>query len=232
MKTLCVVGSLVGLGVAALPASATTILNLDMSENSGDFVTFHFDNNDTGAYPDVPDVDFSVSHGQGASGGNPGYYQYITNTMTPTGTTSVGQPLYMHTYTRYNAFSYTPSVSGVINTITFSIDVKSNVDAKTLFDVFIGEAEYSAGKIAVAQSDGYSTITATYAASDFSPGVLSGTSALRFGFGYETLTTNTGAAQSFTADFDNFVVSINEVPEPATLGVLAAGLLLLKRRRR
>jgi hypothetical protein len=176
---------------------------------------------------------FSIS--QQSSGGNPAFYQQdmLSYTSTAGGQGVRGASL-------FNPSVYNPSLSGAINSISFSFDREYTGRSGGTPDPFFG--------LVVFQGSTYYETTASdtpfgtwmnlsgsaLTANDFSnvagPGGLhpdfSATGA-PLTFGYADGTGSGPATITLTTGVDNFDVTINNVPEPGTwaIGALATGLL-------
>lgn len=176
---------------------------------------------------------------QVTSGGNPGAFRRVAQTV------NAGSTVYIvHRFGNTTTTRYVPATQGAIGSVDFSIDYR-------IFDgVGQGQAFYLMAKqgnedfIAGGAVTGLSTAWQSYAINgvlptDFScitnPGLsvdFSATGApIRFGF--VTANSSTGAGYSITADYDNFFVRANPVPAPgAALALLGLGTLVTTRRRR
>lgn len=231
LREVLSIGSVVAVGLAT-SAHGATVLQLDMSQSDSNFHTFYFNNNDEGWINNVSGSLFMDFFTLGVNG-NPGDVALLSHHMEPADEDPINQLLYIRSYVNYNGYQYSPSVSGAISSITFSVDVYLDAPAQIFFNVDQAGTGFSAGNYDIDTVGQYVTVTGTFGPEDFPILNFSGSSPLKFGFGMQTLIENTGDIHVITGYFDNFVVSIETVPEPTALGMLAIGsLALLKYRRR
>jgi hypothetical protein len=182
------------------------------------------------------DAGGSASAAQSSGTGNPGNARRVTLTPSASGT--------IWGFSRYgntNATRYVPSTDGAIASIAFSFDA-SLVDGfgqgqSVAIALKQGQVTYAASFAITGAGGGWQTFSnATLVAANFSrldglagiPNFSAAGAPIRFGFA----SGNTALGTSYTtiADYDNFSVTIRQVPGPASILALA-GLVALRRRR-
>ena len=139
----------------------------------------------------------------------------------------------------FNSTSYTPSISGVIDTVDFKIDYRT-FDPFSDLSFFIqnGSGSGAISGFTTPNNDGdwHTLEVVGLTTADF-PGIdFSGASPLKFGFSfYSSAYVDPFGTDPVTyqVEVDNLLVTVNAVPEPSTSLILIAGVapLLLKRRR-
>ena len=178
----------------------------------------------------------SVSAGQVGSGGNPGSYRSVTNSVNPAGASAS----IVHGYHLSPLMTYSFLSSGAIASMDFSFD-----HSVAGFDVGVGLAIQQNGNVfyggyTIASGTPWHTLSASgLHSSDFvgpPGGVLDfSATALPIELGFLTATSNNpfGRGYSATIGIDNFSVNVTSVPEPATLavGLLCLGVGMARRRR-
>ena len=195
--------------------------------------------------PDFNENDVSIAlRAADPNDGNPGWrmmlsheHNVVRDSITGVPTNGNGQSFLQSVLVKED-FSYTPSVSGVINDISFSLDIK--------FDASMGPVQFSslgfviqdqfggnaAGFTSIAGSLGWQTITVSgLTQPDFVSRNLSGNIPLSFGFTFTSSGDTTfGAVNLPIMSVDNFRVSINAVPEPSA-SLLVGSILVFGSRR-
>lgn len=172
-------------------------------------------------------------------GGNPGFGRQVTNNLT------IGGEVYaMHRYGTTMATRYEPIVSGAITSVDFTIDSKWIAGIGGLgHGITIGAKQGTVVYRAGFDITGSTGLWETHAASGFTAASfvdLSGGSGtidfsatgapIRFGF----VVSNGAVNESYTnvVLYDNFRVTVHNVPAPAGAAVIGLGGLVACRRRR
>lgn len=226
---------LVSLSVAG---SAQAIGVLNDNFDSPSYNSFSFNGSDSLANPD--DLSFE-SFGASPTGGNPDAHGVVTHTHSVE-RDEFEEPLSsgdaeVQSFFTEQTTTYTPSISGAVESFTFSLDIRT-ID---FFDsVFFELSDLSGGSVAgggggffTINNDGeWNTYTITVEQSDVPSRDFSGTDPLSFGFGFTSFEDASFADVDYSLDVDNFVVTATLVPEPTSLAVLVGGIGLLARRRR
>lgn len=123
------------------------------------------------------------------------------------------------------SFTYTPSVSGTFNQISFSIDIKTDDPFTTVFfDVSDTNGGSSGGFTSITPNGDWQTVSVmNLDISDFGSRDFGGSLPLSLGFGFLSDifliddSPTSYAPEEFVMQADNFVVSISSnVPEPST----------------
>lgn len=193
-------------------------------------------NSSTLTNPD--DIGFLESPSTGnASGGNPGAWLQLTHNHDVERNLG-GAPLngngttFLQSFAQRQFFTYSPAVSGPIQDISFSLDINFPVTFGTigLNQVFfqVGSSSFvnAAGFTKITGGPGWQTITVTgLTNADFSAQDFTGPGNLSFGFGFTSSGDVTAGVQSRSIGVDNFVVSINAVPEPSSLLLVSSMLV-------
>lgn len=221
----------------SLRGQGTEVVNEDMSNAdppSAAFDTFFFSTDDS-------DGNLFVEATYDSSGGNPNDRLIIDHFHDPVPAPD-GNPFgyeiqSVHVYT---LFSYTPSVDGPIESISFTIDVEnSGPDMELFFTVSDSFGGSIAGFQTLPATAGFETLSVVdLTNAEFPSRDFAGSEPLFFGFGFISVSFNDGdddfEGEQFSVAFDNFRVSIQAIPEPAGAGfaVLLASLWPLHRRRR
>lgn len=188
----------------------------------------------------------TVQIGTGGSGsgvqvtgvGNPGKARRVTLSPNAGGT--------IWGFSRYGntlATRYVPSVDGAIASINFSFDARlvsgSGDGQAVMVALKQGQVIYGASYSVTGSSGGWATFAQTgLVASDFLrldglagvPNFSETGAPIRFGIASGNSAPN--ASYTTVADYDNFVVTIVQVPAPGAAGLLAAAAVLAARRRR
>lgn len=176
-----------------------------------------------------------------ASGGNPGTYRRITQTVT-------ANSGWFYAFSRYGtntATRYDPVTQGAINSVDFSIQAQtisvingqvpglamgikqgSLVYVQSAFQNIGGPAWNTFSSAALTPADFFCANGA--GTLDFS---ASG-AAIRFGFVTINASFSVGVETGGVTEYDNFNATVNQVPAPAGIALLGIGGLLAARRRR
>lgn len=173
------------------------------------------------------------------TGGNPGFARQLTTNVNASG----GVVYALSRYGTSVATRYEPAVSGAITSVDFTIDYRF-LSGDTVLGQSIGIGAKQ-GTVVYYAALGVTGITGAWgtqsslgltAASFISPAGgapidFSSTGApIRFGFVVGNSAPSTASVN--TAMYDNFSVTIHNVPAPASAAVLGLGGLLASRRRR
>ena len=190
----------------------------------------------------VPGWDYGTATGtQIATGGNPDFYREITNTVQSLPLVTI------HGFHIKLSAMYDPSVQGAIATIDYSED-------SLLISGFEGgEGQFAAPALVQGGMCYYASGWATpefywvhHSASDLTadsflrlalgppehPDFSASGSAMEFGFLRGNSTSEGASGYTCVGGIDNWSVTVNLVPDPATLSLLALGGLALLRRRK
>jgi hypothetical protein len=136
----------------------------------------------------------------------------------------------------YLPTTYNPSLSGALQSVSFSLDIRYETNQADFSRIFFIVADQNGAHLGgftdIATDSGWQTITASgLTASDFPTIDFNGSLPLSFGFGFYSNVNVFGGPTSSSIDADNFVVSVNTVPEPSTC-LLALPMLLFAALRR
>jgi hypothetical protein len=139
-----------------------------------------------------------------------------------------------------NSVFYNPAAQGAIGSISFSLDARvSNGVAlgefqSVRFTIFQGDTSVTFFTPSLGLSDGWQNFSVTgLTQEDYGDQInLSGSTNLRFGFGFLSRFDTTPGEQTFAIDADNFRVSITAVPEPSSLLCLIPVMGFIAARRR
>lgn len=219
--------------VAAQATGQNLVLADDMSSPS-------YSSNFFTSFSNPDDVSFAGFIFSG-SGGNPGE-SLIVEHYHDVDRDEFDQPIngdgetFLQSYFTEQSVSYTPSTSGQIASLTFSVDYRTTDPFTTIFfDVSDLNGGNSAGFTSLTTDGNWHTLSVSgLTQADFSGRDFSGSDPLSFGFGALSSYDATFDATTFAMDVDNFTVTVNPVPEPtsALLAGLGAAALLLRRRVR
>jgi hypothetical protein len=178
-----------------------------------------------------------------ASGGNPGPWLQLTHNhnvernlggapLNGNGNTSI------QSIVDQQVFTFNPAISGTIQDISFSLDIDLPISLGTVgfeqlfFTVRSLSTGNAAGFTNITAQPGWQTVTVSgLTNADFSAQDFSGANALSFGFGFTSSGDVTSGAQAISIGVDNFVVTINSIPEPSSTLLVGSMLLLLVARR-
>ncbi len=212
-------------------ADVVTVIDFGMEEADTNLNSFFFGPFEAG------DPFGSVFNSELASdidGGNPDTRGVITHTYEPEGTiTPTIEPVSIQSIHIYLPVEWTPSVDGIINSITFSLDVL----ADSPVDVGFAVEDDNGGALTtidfLAPSIDYQTVTATLGPDVFSSRDFAGGLALRFGFSLSTNGVDDGSEQIIVTSVDNFRVTLDTspIPEPTAAALALPAMLMLRRRR-
>jgi hypothetical protein len=170
-----------------------------------------------------------------ASGGNPGAYRR-NNHFYDTGTIQVAH--------LRNGATYDPSVQGAASNIQISYDLihlSPPQNQAVAFGLLVFQnGSYYAGPEDLIFDESWTHFANTRSASDLNRVAGAGpdhpdfsASGQSFQVGFYSLNNSSGGLLTRSAGIDNWNVTINAVPEPASVGLLAiAGIAAFPRRRR
>jgi PEP-CTERM motif len=174
------------------------------------------------------------------AGGNPTSYRTITHEhdlergLDGSPVNGTGQ-VTLQTILLENSATYQPSSDGPIQTLSFSIDVRSSRPASVYFN-FANQANssFAGGFTPFTASAIWQTITVSgLMEADFIGSNFATSDQLKFGFGFVSSANVTARPTTFNFDVDNFKVTIVPVPEPSSAFLAGlASLALCQRRRR
>lgn len=150
-------------------------------------------------------------------------------------------PLEAQSIFRYNPVTYTPGVAGVIDTLSFKIDYRTDDPFSEVFFFLDKQGSGVLGGLTAINSGNrngqWQTLEVLgltdedFLGFDF----FSSPDPIRFGFGFissATLDPFGTDPITYQLEVDNFQVTVNPIPEPASaLMLLGAGALLLRRTR-
>lgn len=223
----------------AIPSlSAQNIVLFDDMTGSA-YADFSFNDSDSGSNPD----DISSAFGNiETSGGNPGSFLQVFHDHD-VDRDEFGDPFgdsltSIQSFFDNTALSHTPSTQGIVDSITFSLDIRTSDPIDAIFfsinDSTGGTlANGGAGILPIVGDGQWQTITLPGVTQAGAPGRnFSGSDPLSFGFGFISSADVFGGPETFTLQADNFRIEINPIPEPSSALLVALGLLGLARRRR
>ncbi len=217
----------------------TLVLTDDMMDTS--YSEFSFNGFDSGSNPD--DVSFAYWD-TGASGGNPGSVLNVFHEHD-VDRDEFGDPFgaadaSVQSFFINDEFSYTPSSQGAIDTLSFSLDVKTTDPFGSVYFIVgdslggsVAQGLSGSGFLSITQDGEWQTLTLSgVTQTDLSGRDFSGSLPLEFGFGFLSDTDVSGGAETFLLQADNFRVEINAIPEPSSALLLSLGMLCILRRRK
>ena len=226
------------LAAAAVLNAAQTVQILNDGMSSPNYNSFSYNSSDFGGgNPD--DTSDVISSNQGA-GGNPGAYLEVMHTFSlqdfaPDSSVSL-QSIFEQL-----GNSYTPSGSGNIYSLAFSIDIRTTGPFSSVgFTVNdSGGGQLAAFTPFITDGNSQTVTVSGLVQSDFDNRDFSGGIPLSFGFSIlsngslNDSGSGVYASESYTVDVDNFIVTATLVPEPSSLVVFGMmGLGLVSRRSR
>ncbi len=226
--SLCLFGS----------SHASTVV-LNDTFDSPSYSVFSLNEADTTNNPD--DISFASFGGTNNSGGNPDAYGLLFHTHD-VNRDSLGEPIGGNGFTFVQSFlgdqtaSYTPSLEGAIQFISFSLDVRTGSPIDSLFfDISDSNggsvANGSGGFLSLVNDGEWNTYTLVGVAQSGASGRdFAGSNPLRFGFGFTSSADVFGGSSDFSIDVDNFIVTVTQVPEPAAFVLMLLGVAVSLRR--
>lgn len=242
MKTQSWVGLCVAGAVSCgtwLPSAAAVDILYDTFD-SPSYSSFAFNDSDApDGNPD--DTSFEAIGDTDPAGGNPGSYLELFHfhdvardeNDEPVGDSSTS----LQSFFNDQSTTYTPSVSGEIESFSFSLDVRTDSPFEDLFFEILDDnggsvANAGSGFLSIVNDGEWQTLTLT--------GVMqagaqdrdfAGSEPLSFGFGFLSSLDVFDGQTELQIDVDNFIVTAQLVPEP-TAGLLLFGLACVVRGRR
>lgn len=224
----CIAGAL-GSGARA----GMVIINDSFDNGSGDYFgtnvsspdPFNFSYMDY--YSESPDVTMLVDHVHDVERDDDGFPVASSPEMPE-----------IQSLIRYQPTSYIPASSGAIGTLDFRIDYRTNDPFSDLS--FVVQSSGGFGAIAgfttpIADGNWHTLEVLGLNSEDYLNMDFEGSNALTFGFSfYSFATMDPGGIDPviYQVEVDNFVVTVNPVPEPASMPLLLSGALPLAFRRR
>jgi MYXO-CTERM domain-containing protein len=223
---------LLALALVLLAPSAHADLFIDDDFSSPDY-SFNF------VAPLDPTDESTSSFMDLSSGGNPTFYRTINHEhdleRNMNGMPVNGTGLVTHQSILFeNTDTWQPTVDGEIQSLTFSIDVRSSEAAEVYF-TFANQlgSGFAGGFTPFTPSVGWQTITVSgLTEADFIGSDFATSDQLKFGFGFFSSDNVTTAPSTFSFDVDNFKLEITPVPEPSVAVLAGLGTIGLLRRRR
>jgi len=230
--------------LCSFATAQASMVVLNDTFDSPSYDSFSFNGDDDGTNPD--DVSSESFDGTSSPGGNPGSFGIIRLSYDVS-RDEFGEPLNGDGNVNLQSFfsdlttTYIPSIQGEIESINFSLDVRTIDPLVT--DVFFEISDPNGGSVANGSLGGaFQPITAdgtwqTYVLT----GVMqdgatnrdfAGSDPLSFGFGFLSFEDVFQDPIDSFIDVDNFVVEVTLVPEPASMALLGLGCLLIAGRRR
>ena len=224
--------------IPSLLAQKTVLLD-DMSGADANYTVTSLNSADSGSNPTDTSAAFFFNP---ASGGNPDSRLQVFHRHDVQRDGSgfpVGDAFTeLRSFYSNDSLSYLPSVEGIIQSISLSIDLRTTQS----FDAFyftINDANGNTvangdnGLISIKPNSEYQTLTLTGVTQEGAVDRdFAGSKPLFFGFGLISFSETTGGPVNFLADADNFRIEVTPVPEPSSALLLAFGLSGLIWRRR
>ncbi|MGJ8723322.1 MAG: PEP-CTERM sorting domain-containing protein [Roseibacillus sp.] len=137
-----------------------------------------------------------------------------------------------------SSLSYNPAAEGPIQSITFSLDIKTTQPFDLVYFTINDSsgstvADGKNGEITVVSDGEWHSITLSEVTqAGATDRDFAGSDSLFFGFGFTSFAEVTNGPANFLMSADNFQINITPVPEPSSLLLLTLGLLGLTGRRR
>ncbi len=219
--------------LAAFTAHADVIVDDDM--NGSTYTSFSFNGNDSGSNPaDISSESFTFF----STGGNPDHRMEVSHTHEVDVPSANGlfDTFVQSIFSNQDVF-YNPASQGVVSQIDLSIDIRTTDAFSSLFfAVFDDNGGSIAGFTSIdtfADGNWHTIEVNGLTQSNFSSRDFSGALDLGFAFGLISAADVIDGPITRTADIDNFKVTINSIPEPAS-GFLLVGAAIgfMYRRRR
>ncbi|MGJ8723321.1 MAG: PEP-CTERM sorting domain-containing protein [Roseibacillus sp.] len=223
----------------AIPSlSAQNVILFDDMTGSA-YSASNFNSSDSGSNPD----DISTAFGNIAtSGGNPDSVLNITHEHDIQ-RDEFGDPFgdgftNVQSFFENSSLSHNPATQGFIQSVTFSLDIRTSEPIETLFFTINDSnggavANAGAGFISLIPDGQWQTITLSGVTEAGASGRdFSGSDALSFGFGFTSFAEVSTGQEAFAIQADNFQIDIDVIPEPSSALLIAFGFVGLFRRQR
>lgn len=233
---------LYSLGLVTAPTSllAQNVVLFDDMTNTF-YSDFAFNGSDSGSNPD--DVS-SIAWSNDSTGGNPGAVFNVSHEHdvdrdefgTPFGS---GDTDVQSFFENNSSLTYTPATQGTINTLSFSLDLKTSDPFDSVYFTVgdslgstVAQGLGGTGFLNVVPNGEWQTVTLSGVTQAGLGGRdLAGPLTLDFGFGFTSFAEVSNGPETFLMQADNFRVEINPIPEPSAALLLACRLIGFARRR-
>lgn len=215
------------------------VLSDDMTDTF--YSDFSFNGSDSGFNPD--DISFATWDTD-SSGGNPGgvfnvFHEHDVD-RDELGDPFGSSDTELQSFFLNSDLSYTPASQGAIETLSFSLDVKTFDPFESVYFVIgdslgtsVAQGFAGTGFLTITPNGEWQTVTLSgVTQADVVSRDLSGALPLEFGFGFTSSAEVSSSPETFFLQADNFRIEVSAIPEPSSALILALGSLGLWRRRR